>query len=479
MATSLYSTSLRLALPTTGDLFGTWGTEINNSITSMVDQAVAGRAVVNMSSDANYTLTALNGTSDEARCAVLRVVSGVSLTATRDVIVPTAAKLWIVENATTGSQSIQVKTAAGTGVTIPNGSTYWLRCDGTNVVTSFGYFPASLGTAALPSYTFVGDPNTGVYSPGADEWAVATAGAQRVRVNANGEAVVGASAPVAGAGFSVTKDITGATTAFANRVESTVRSGVTTAAVGYSTNIGTEAAVFTIPNLRHYQTQQATFGAGSIVTNQYGFHVGSGMTGAANNFSFRGNLTAAATSWNLYMDGTAKNYLAGNLLCGTLTENASGAKLQTADGLTFPATQVPIADPNTLDDYEEGTFLPTIIGATTAGTASYGPQRGTYTKIGHRVFYELNVAWSGHTGTGTMVIDISAIPFTPNLASNSAYVPAVYASSFTVTAGYVVGAVHNNALGIVPTQTPVGGGTPLATAMVANGLFILSGSFLV
>lgn len=136
MATGSYTTSLRLALPTTGDLFGTWGTEVNNSITQMVDQAVAGRAVVVMPADADYTLTALNGTSDEARCLALKITSGVSLTATRNVICPTVSKLWIVENATTGAQSIQVKTAAGTGVTIPNGKTYSVRCDGTNIVAA-------------------------------------------------------------------------------------------------------------------------------------------------------------------------------------------------------------------------------------------------------------------------------------------------------------------------------------------------------
>lgn len=476
MATSLYSTSLRLALPTTGDLFGTWGTEINNSITQMLDQAVAGRAVVNMASDANYTLTALNGTSDEARCAVLRVVSGVSLTATRNVVVPLAAKLWIVENATTGGQSIQVIAASGTGITIPNGSTYWVRCDGTNVVVSYGYMPASLGTALLPSYTFVGDPNTGVYSPGADEWAVATAGVQRVRANSAGEVGVGTAAPTTGAGISVVKNITGATTAYGVLVAAEVQVSASVTGAAYGTTLAVNAAT-TVTNLRHYQAQQGT--VAGTVTTQTGFNVASSLTGGATNYGFRGALAAAATSWNLYMDGAAKNYLAGNLLCGTLTENASGAKLQTADGITFPATQVPVADPNTLDDYEEGAFLPTIIGAATAGTASYGPQRGTYTKIGHRVFYEINVGWSGHTGTGTMVIDISAMPFTPNLASNSAYVPSIYASSFTITAGYVVGAVHNNALGILPTQTPVGGGTPLTIPIVVNGLFILSGSFLV
>ena len=477
MATTLYSASLRLALPTTGDLFGTWGTEINNSITQMVDQAIAGRAVVSMTSDANYTLTALNGTSDEARCAVLRITSSVSLTATRNVVVPLVPKMWLVENATTGSQSIQIIAASGTGVTIPNGSTYWVRCDGTNVAVSFGFFPASLGAATAPTYTFVGDPDTGAYSPGANEWAVTTAGVQRVRVNGLGEVVVGGAAPVAGAGFSVTKDITGATTAYAARADATVRSGVTTAGIGYSTNIGTEAAVFTLANLRHFQVQQGTFGAGSTVTNQYGFHVQAAMTGGANNYAFRGALAAASTSWNLYMDGTAKNYLAGRTLVGTSTENTSGAKLQTSDGITFPATAVASSDANTLDDYEEGTFTPTVVGTSAAGVGTYSQQQGSYVKVGKSVHYALYLDWSAHTGTGDL--SIAGLPFTA--AAPGPYFNAVlFPRNIALTAGSVPLAQHPGSTATISLgQLPSGGGTAVGIPMDTSGALYVTGTYFV
>jgi hypothetical protein len=59
-------------------------------------------------------------------------------------------------------------------------------------------YPAALlaGTAANPSLYFTGDPNTGLYSPGADQVALATGGASRLHVAADGKIGVGTSAPV-------------------------------------------------------------------------------------------------------------------------------------------------------------------------------------------------------------------------------------------------------------------------------------------
>jgi len=78
-------------------------------------------------------------------------------------------------------------------------------------------------------------------------------------------------------------------------------------------------------------------------------------------------------------------------------------------GLTFPPTQIPSNNANTLDDYEEGTFTPVIAGATTAGTGTYVTQQGRYTKIGRTVTYTVNIEWSAHTGTGNT--EIRGFPF--------------------------------------------------------------------
>ena len=128
---STFSPALRLELIGNGEQAANWGNTTNTNLGSLIEQAVTGVASIAML-DANYTLVSGNGVTDEARNAVL-IMTG-TLTATRSVIVPTSNKFYAVRNATAGSQSILVRTSAGTGVTLPNGFTQLMYCDGTNVV---------------------------------------------------------------------------------------------------------------------------------------------------------------------------------------------------------------------------------------------------------------------------------------------------------------------------------------------------------
>ena len=87
----------------------------------------------------------------------------------------------------------------------------------------------------------------------------------------------------------------------------------------------TLAAAFTLSQLYHFQAGQSTIGSGSAVASQYGFYVASNLTGATNNYGFYGNIASAANAWNLYMAGTASNYLRGSLGIGSTNINASAA----------------------------------------------------------------------------------------------------------------------------------------------------------
>jgi hypothetical protein len=143
---STYSPALRIELIGTGDQSGTWGDTTNNNLGSLIEQAITGYQSVTMV-DANYTLTTLNGSVDQARNAVIEMVSSGALSGTRSVIVPSSEKVYIVKNATTGGQSITVRTSGGTGITIANGKTALLYCNGTNVEEGQNYFSSlSLGT---------------------------------------------------------------------------------------------------------------------------------------------------------------------------------------------------------------------------------------------------------------------------------------------------------------------------------------------
>jgi hypothetical protein len=131
--TTQYTPILKLALPVEGELDGSWGDVVNDNITSMVEQAVAGRVVINTWSTNSHTLTTANGTTAEARCAMLSLTdSGTQLSAAGTVICPALSKIYIVQNA--AGQIITVKTASGSGIAIPSGATSFVFCDGTNVL---------------------------------------------------------------------------------------------------------------------------------------------------------------------------------------------------------------------------------------------------------------------------------------------------------------------------------------------------------
>jgi hypothetical protein len=92
-----------------------------------------------------------------------------------------------------------------------------------------------------------------------------------------------------------------------------VQSDVTSSTRYYQTSVSTAAASFTATDIIHYLANQGTFGATSTVTSQLGFSINSNATGATNNYGFYGQIAAASGRFNLYMSGTADNYLAGKL----------------------------------------------------------------------------------------------------------------------------------------------------------------------
>lgn len=148
---STYSPSLRLELMGAGDQSGNWGNTTNNNLGSLLEQAITGVGNITML-DATTTLTTGTGIVDQARNAVL-VLSG-TLTANQNLIVPTVNKFYAVRNATTGGFSIVVKTSAGSGVTLANGLTQLMYCDGTNVVLASPPMNAVTGDLAVAGNIF-------------------------------------------------------------------------------------------------------------------------------------------------------------------------------------------------------------------------------------------------------------------------------------------------------------------------------------
>jgi hypothetical protein len=128
-----FSTALKLELPGDGQQTGTWGQTTNKNIGTLLEQAITGVQNITMM-DANYTLSNLNGVSDEARNAVI-VVTGTN-SAVRDVIAPLVNKLYLIVNNTTGGYAIRIRGASGDPVTIANGACIPVYCDGADFFTS-------------------------------------------------------------------------------------------------------------------------------------------------------------------------------------------------------------------------------------------------------------------------------------------------------------------------------------------------------
>jgi hypothetical protein len=114
-----------------------------------------------------------------------------------------------------------------------------------------------------------------------------------------------------------------------------------------------------------------------------------------------------AGAMNFFTSDTQRMTLdaSGRLLVGPTSANASGGILQLSSGITFPATQVASSDVNTLDDYEEGSWTPTITaGSGTPTTTSINTAK--YTKIGRLVTLEVDISITA-IGTASGVLNFT------------------------------------------------------------------------
>jgi len=183
--------------------------------------------------------------------------------------------------------------------------------------------------------------------------------------------------------------------------------------------------------------------------------------------------------YNTNTAGTAGNPIA---FMQALTLNANGAlALQGGNtsangvGIAFPATQVASTDANTLDDYEEGTWTPTIQGNTTPGAGTYVVQVGVYTKVGNQVTVWAQVEWSAHTGTGTQMY-LSGLPFAVRVLSNYTVAATIgYFNNIALTAGNFPLIQAGNSDNFARFfQSPTGGGSASAVPMDTTGHVVIS-----
>lgn len=126
---------------------------------------------------------------------------------------------------------------------------------------------------------------------------------------------------------------------------------------------------------------------------------------------------ATALTNSLSTDGsTASPSLAGKTMSGGTFSGPTVTGILTLTGgqIAFPAVQVPSANVNTLDDYEEGTWTPVLTFAVPGNVnVIYSTQGGDYTKVGNRVDYWWRIVTTTFTHTtSTGNLQITGLPFT-------------------------------------------------------------------
>jgi len=154
--TTAYTSLLGLALPVTGELQGTWGDVVNDSITSLLDTAIAG--TTSLTTDTDTTLSDTDGASNQSRQAVV-LWNPASGTVTRNITAPARSKTYVVINATGGTQSIVFRgVGPTTGVTILAGEKAVVAWNGSDFVkvSTFGGSPSFTNVTVTGTTTLSG-----------------------------------------------------------------------------------------------------------------------------------------------------------------------------------------------------------------------------------------------------------------------------------------------------------------------------------
>ena len=212
----------------------------------------------------------------------------------------------------------------------------------------------------------------------------------------------------------------------------------------------------------------ATVGSSAFLgTNGETLHfvTGAGFAGSAGNITTTGAWTlgpSASTATNCVVNGAAS----------------------VTHGVVFPASQNAVANANTLDDYEEGTFTPNFLWGGAASGLVYANRVATYSKIGNRVFFHMFVDYSSR-GSSTGQFTITGLPFTSvATASGGHSAVAIWFSNVSLTNYVITGYVSQSSTAIFLNASPINASAGSTIAIsdtafpAANGGFMITGHYI-
>ena len=201
--TTAYTTNLGLALPVTGELAGTWGDTVNNFLTQYLDAAISGAQTISGTQTA-VTLATSTGTSlvqagsgsvGSSQYQILNCTGSPASALT--ITAPSTSKVFLVLNSTSTSQTVTVKAAATTGVTVASGRAALIAWNGsdftliaTNDITKLsGILPVSNGGTGVATITgLVKGNGTSAFTAAVSgtDYAPATTGTSILKGNGSG-----------------------------------------------------------------------------------------------------------------------------------------------------------------------------------------------------------------------------------------------------------------------------------------------------
>ena len=295
---------------------------------------------------------------------------------------------------TSGNVGIGTTTAAAGGLLTLNRApaaafgTPMLQVGGASF-TSGGYYSIGLGftdatyTEPPSEIAFVTTSDSGgtlgAITFGTRSVTTNTAVTERMRIDSSGNVGIGGTAEAYSRLNLLGTYPTSSNATQVVRLSGTIPSGTTASYRSFLSRPVTQATAFTLTNLIHFEADPQTLGAGSAVTNQYGFSVADSLTGATNNYGFYSNIASGSNRYNFYAAGTAQNYFAGRTDVGNTrieaTNNWSGVKIYSetgvsvADGATVTLTNT-VCGAVTINVYETasgdgGTFFANYSGTVT------------------------------------------------------------------------------------------------------------------
>lgn len=185
-----YTSSLGTIVMGIGGDNNTWGTNLNNGVFQILEDAIANPTTIAVGTGGT---TDLSGSAPPAGPSQVRfaqlVISGGPLTSNATIIVPALNKSWIVINdVTLNGFNVFMKTPGGTPAVIPTNVTSQVIC-GTQVNVgpfNWGQIQMPDGAAAAPSYSFGNETGSGWRRAGTQDIRLAVAGADVLQVTGPG-----------------------------------------------------------------------------------------------------------------------------------------------------------------------------------------------------------------------------------------------------------------------------------------------------